>query len=276
MDPAEESRAPPLPPPQPPPADAGPPPGDSLWARFKHYVKRLGPAGPLAVMASTFPPIGGFILLGFIGSVAPWLQSHKGLGLFIYVTGFALSAALSLLPTYASSILGGWTFGFWVGWPAAMFAFTAATIIAWVVNTNVAGDRVLRIIEEHPKWEAVRKALIGSGFWKSFWILTLARVPPTSPFALMNFVVSTTKAPLLAYLLATVVGMAPRTAVAVWAAAHASTLNFKDTTDTWMYVLGLVVTIVVIAVIGHVANKAIHAATREREAEPSNPAAGPA
>jgi uncharacterized membrane protein YdjX (TVP38/TMEM64 family) len=142
-----------------------------------------------------------------------------------------------------------------------MFGFTAATIIAGVNNTNVAGDRVLKIIEEHPKWEAVRKALIGSGFWRTFWILTLARVPPTSPFALLNFVVSTTKAPLSAYLLATVVGMAPRTAVAVWAAAHASTLNFRDTTGTWMYVLGLAVTVAVVVVIGHVANKAIHSAT---------------
>ena len=237
---------------------------ESLWARLKRFVRRLGPAGPLAVMASTFPPIGGFILLGFINSVAPWLQSHKGLGLVIYVAGFTSSAALSLLPTYACSILGGWTFGFWWGWPAAMFSFMAATLVAWVVNTTVAGDRVVEIIREHPKWEVVRKALIGSGFWKSFWILTLARVPPTSPFALMNFVVSTTKAPLLAYLLATLIGMAPRTAVAVWAAAHASTLDLRDKGSTGMYFFGLFVTIVVIAIIGHIANKAIHSATRDR------------
>ena len=83
-------------------------------------------------------------------------------------------------------------------------------------------------------------------------------------FALMNFVVSTTKAPLLAYLLATLIGMAPRTAVAVWAAAHASTLDLRDKGSTGMYFLGLFVTIVVIAIIGHIANKAIHSATRDR------------
>jgi uncharacterized membrane protein YdjX (TVP38/TMEM64 family) len=239
---------------------------ETVWQRINRFVRRLGPAGPLAVMASTFPPIGGFVLLGFIGSVAPWLQSHRGLGLCIYIASFASSAALSLLPTYACSILGGWTFGFWIGWPAAMVSFVAATLIAWLVNSSVAGDRVVEIIREHPKWEAVRKALIGSGFWKSFWILTLARVPPTSPFALMNFVVSTTQAPLLAYLLATLVGMAPRTAAAVWAASHASKLDLKDTGGTWMFGLGLLLTVIVIAVIGHVANKAIHTATRDHSA----------
>jgi uncharacterized membrane protein YdjX (TVP38/TMEM64 family) len=249
---------------QDPPAPALPQPQDQpLRSRITCYIKRLGPAGPLAVMASTFPAIGGFVLLGFINSLAPWLRSHQQLGLLIYVGGFASSAALSLLPTYACSILGGWTFGFWVGWPAAMFSFTAATLIAWIVNSSVAGDRVVAIIAEHPKWEAVRRALIGSGFWKSFWILTLARVPPTSPFALMNFVVATTKAPLPAYLLATLIGMAPRTAAAVWAAAHASTLDLLDTGGKWMFVLSLALTLAVIAAIGHVANRAIHAATRE-------------
>ena len=233
------------------------------WQRTKRFVRRLGPAGPLAVMASTFPPIGGFVLLAFGGPVSRWLSSHGWIGVLIYVSGFTSSAALSLLPTYACSLLGGLSFGFWIGWPAAMFSFTAATLVAWIVNTTVAGDRVLEIIREHPRWEVVRKALVGSGFWKSFWILTLARVPPTSPFALMNFVVSTTKAPLLAYLLATLVGMAPRTAAAVWAAAHFRTLDLKDTEGTGMFVLGLVITIVVIVIIGHVANKAIHTATRD-------------
>jgi uncharacterized membrane protein YdjX (TVP38/TMEM64 family) len=251
------------------PLEAPPaPPPASLWPRIKHFIRRLGPAGPLAVMASTFPPIGGFIMLGFINSLAPWLRSHRELGLLMYVGAFASSAALSLLPTYACSILGGWTFGFWIGWPAAMFSFTAATLIAWIVNTAVAGDRVVAIIAEHPKWEAVRRALIGSGFWKSFWILTLARVPPTSPFALMNFVVATTKAPLLAYLLATLVGMAPRTAAAVWAAAHASTLNLNDRVSTVVYVLGLLLTIAVVAIIGHVANRAVRAVTRDHAPAP--------
>src|SRR5688572_14100130 len=50
------------------------PPPPTMWQRIQRTVKRLGPAGPLAVLAGTFPPIGGFILIGFISRLAPWLQ----------------------------------------------------------------------------------------------------------------------------------------------------------------------------------------------------------
>src|SRR5204862_2038969 len=48
-----------------------PPPG--AWGKFKTFIKRLGPAGPLAVLVATFPPLGGFVLIGLISRLAPWL-----------------------------------------------------------------------------------------------------------------------------------------------------------------------------------------------------------
>jgi hypothetical protein len=39
------------------------------------------------------------------------------MGLVIYVGGFATMAALGTPPTYACSILGGWTFKFWSASP---------------------------------------------------------------------------------------------------------------------------------------------------------------
>ena len=232
------------------------------WRRIRETIRRLGPAGPLAVFTSTFPPIGGFVLLGLVTRIAPLLRQSLGWGLTIYIGGFAASAALSLLPTYACSVLGGWTFGFAIGFPAAILAFMAATLIAWWVNSAVAGDRVIDILKEHPRWEAVRKALVGSGFWKSFFILTLIRVPPTSPFAAVNFMAATTRAPLGAFLLATGIGMAPRTGVVVWASAHAATLDFSSGTDRWMYFAGLGVTLAVVWIIGVIANRAVTRVTQ--------------
>ena len=80
-------------------------------------------------------------------------------------------------------------------------------------------------------------------------------------FAAVNFILGTTRAPLVAYLLATLVGMAPRTAAAVWAAAHASKLDFHDSTQIWIFVGGLIVTLAVIGVIGEIANKAVKRVT---------------
>jgi uncharacterized membrane protein YdjX (TVP38/TMEM64 family) len=238
-----------------------PVPPQGWWQKGRAFVRRLGPAGPLAVLSGTFPPLGGFILIGFIAQIAPWLRAHQGVGLLIYVGGFSTLAALALLPTYACSILGGWTFGFWVGFPASMAAFCGASLLAYLINSRAAGDRVVDIIREHPKWEAVRAALMDAGFWKAFWIVTLLRLPPTSPFAAANFIMGTIRAPLVPFILGTAIGMAPRTGVVIWAAAHASQLNFKDTGQNWLFAAGLVVTVFVVVILGHYANEAVKRAT---------------
>jgi uncharacterized membrane protein YdjX (TVP38/TMEM64 family) len=229
---------------------------------FATFFRRLGPAGPLAVFAATFPPLGGFVLIGLISRIAPWLRAHPAEGLVLYVGGFSALAALSLLPTYACAILGGWTFGFAVGFPASMAAFVLSGLGAYAIAARAAGDRVVEIVREHPRWEAVRVALLDCGFWKAFWIVTLVRLPPTSPFAAANFVMGTTRAPLIPYLLGTFVGMAPRTGVVVWAAAHASTLDFAQARNVWSYVIVVVVTLAVVAIIGKYANDAVRHATR--------------
>lgn len=235
----------------------------TFWSRLRALIKRLGPAGPLAVMSSTFPPLGGFVLLGFITRIAPWLQANPIQGLLIYITGFTLMAGLALLPTYACAILGGWTFGFAVGFPAAIFSFVAAALVAYLVYLRAAGNRVVDIIHEHPRWETVVRAMIRSGFWKAFWITMLIRLPPTAPFAATNFVMGTVKAPLLAFLLGTAVGMAPRTGVAVWAAAHASTLDFSGGSgQLWKWLLAVGVTVAVVIYIGQWATNAVKRATQ--------------
>lgn len=243
--------------------DAAPP--ATLWRRTKAFFRRLGPAGPLAVVAATCPPIGAAVLIGLITRIAPWLNAHKGLGLFIFVFGFASLAALALLPTFAASFLAGWAFKFAVGFPAAMTAFVLAALLSYLINGRAAGDRVVTLVREHPKWEAVRAALLDAGWWKAFWIVLLIRLPPTSPFAAFNFLMGTMKAPLVPFLLGTLVGMAPRTGAAVWAASHASELNFADTKSVWYSAVAIGVTVVVVAIIGHYANQAVHKVTRQNQ-----------
>jgi uncharacterized membrane protein YdjX (TVP38/TMEM64 family) len=237
-----------------------PPP--TLWERCRATVKRLGPAGPLAVLAATFPPLGGFVLLGLVTRIGPWLNGFGWLGPSILVVGFSLAAGLSLLPTYACSCLAGYAFKFTLGFSASMAAFVAAALVAYVVSARAAGDRVIEIVREHPKWEAVRVALLGAGFWRSLGIITLIRVPPTSPFAAANFIMGTIRAPLVPYLLGSLIGMAPRTAAVVWMAGHAATTDFSEGKNIWNYAIAAGSTLVVVAVIGHIATRAVHRVTR--------------
>ena len=233
----------------------------SRWQRFKTFINRLGPAGPLALLAATFPPLGGFVLIAYSSRLAIWLRAHPGSGLWIYLVGAAALTALAMLPTYACAFLGGWTFGLWLGFPISMAAFCGGALLAYIINARAAGERVVAIVKEHPKWEAVRVALLGSGFWKSLWIITLLRLPPQSPFAATNFILATTRAPIGAYVLATFIGMAPRTTAAMWAASHASKLDFSDGKSIWSFTIGLIVTIAIVAIIGHLAKQAIKRVT---------------
>lgn len=221
------------------------------------FLTQLGPAGPLAVIAATLPALGGFLLLGTLPWVGGWLRTHIELGLPLYVVGFILLAGLALLPTYAQALLGGWAFGPWLGIPAALAGFGGGALLAYAIARRAAGRRVVHLIEAHPKWHVVYKALLCGGFWKTFGIVALLRLPPNSPFALTNLVLATTRVAAGPYLLGTIIGMLPRTAAAVIVASHLATLDFGQARNMWLLVGGVVLTLIVLAIIGRVANRAL-------------------
>lgn len=232
--------------------------GGGTWDKARDYFRRLGPAGYLAIIASTLPPLGGFVLIGLSGNyVAPWLRQHGTYGAVIYAAGFTLLAGFALLPTYAQSLLGGWAFGLKVGVLGALAGFAGASCIAYAIARRAAGDRVIGIINEHPKWRAVYEALLGRGFWRTLGIVTLIRIPPNSPFALTNLVMAATRVPLSIYLIGTVVGMAPRTAAVVYLGTQLKDWNAEGPSSKWGFAISVVVTIVVVGVVGHIANKAL-------------------
>ena len=121
----------------------------------------------------------------------------------------------------------------------------------------IARDRVLTVIAERPRWHAVHRALLGSESGRTLLVVTLLRIPPASPFALTNFVLAAGRVPLWDYTLGTLIGIAPRTAAAAFAAAGLEQLRFKNVSENWMVVAGIIVTIVVCVVLGVLSNRAL-------------------
>lgn len=230
-------------------------------------VRRLGPASLLAAGALLLPPVGGILILTYMDTIARWFDAHPGAGPWIYAAAFALFAGLALLPTYAQSILGGWAFGVVVGFPAALCGFVGGAVLGYAVARPTASERVTTLIREHPKWQAVRDALVGGSFWKTLGIVTLLRLPPNSPFALTNLVLASVRVPLPIYVIATAVGMSPRTFAAVWlgAALHERFTSIREgleaETPWWWMAVGIVLTLIVLGVIGVIANKALERVT---------------
>jgi uncharacterized membrane protein YdjX (TVP38/TMEM64 family) len=238
------------PPPAAPPAD-----GSGTF-------RRLGSVGPLAIAASVFPLIGFVTVLSQLNNLAPWLKSHAETGVAIYIALFIVLAGIALLPTHAAAILGGWAFGFSEGYPAAMAGFLGGALVGYGIARPAAGRRVVDLIDEHPKWKAVYVALLGSGFWKTLGIVALLRLPPNSPFAITNLVLAATRVALIPYALGTLIGMAPRIGLVVWLSSHASQLDLGIGKDRWILVGGAVIAILVLAIIGTIAKRAVARVTQ--------------
>ena len=144
-------------------------------------------------------------------------------------------------------------------------------MIGYVVARRASGDRVVSLIEEKPKWRAVHRALLGSGPAKTFLIVTLLRVPPNSPFAITNLVLAATRVPAAIYLLATVVGMSPRTIATVYIGSTLVNYGDKSPSQKWFTIGGIIGIVIVASIIGTIAKRAVEKVTQATDASPADP-----
>lgn len=226
--------------------------------------REAGPAGILAIAWTLLPAVLGLTLLVQLGAISEWLGSMGNLGIVVYISIFAVSAGLGLLPTYAQAILGGWVFGTLVGIPAALAGFTLASAIGYAIARLVSGERIEAMLRRHRKAETIKQALIGNGLWRTFGIVTLIRIPPNSPFALTNLLIAACGVKFGICLIATAIGMLPRTAVAVFFAAAARSTGatdiqtfVKDGLGFWALAIGIVVMLIVLMIISAIAKRAL-------------------
>lgn len=234
---------------------------DSIGAIFK----RLGPAAWLGVIWTIFPGVMGILLLTNMDYATETLDRLEfPLDIALYVGIFIITAGLGLLPTYSQAILAGFAFQVAWGFPAALLGFGGASIIGYFIAERVARKKVEAEIHHHPKAEIVRDAFIRHGYARALLILTLLRVPPNSPFALMNYVMSVSGVKLVPFLIATIVGMAPRTFVAVWIGAQVDSWDEIEK-PKWLVIGGIVLAIAILVALGKLANKAIEQAIKRGE-----------
>lgn len=238
-------------------ADApAPPTPPNLWTR-------LGPAALLGLAWAVMPGIMGFVIFfGVRAEVADWFASHSlPLALTLYIAAFILAAGLGLLPTWAQATIGGYAFGMWGGFFGALAGFTGASILGYAIARAVALRRVDAEMATNAKARAVRDELVGKGPWRTFATVALLRFPPNSPFALMNLALAATRVPLGTYIAGTAVGMAPRTLAYAWIGTTVQDWD-QAGVPKWMTIAGVISALVVLGILGHLANKAVERVKR--------------
>jgi uncharacterized membrane protein YdjX (TVP38/TMEM64 family) len=232
-------------------------------------VRRLGPAGPAAIVTAFLPVLGSLFLFGVLTEFGPWLRSHGTTGLVAYIFAFAGLTGFSLLSNNAPSVLGGWAFGFAAGYPAALCGCMVGAMIGYSIARGVSGHRVTDVIAEHPKWQAVCAYLVGRGFVRTVALIALVRL--CMPFGFTNFVLGALRIAPLTFFSGTLLGLGPRAAIVVYVASKLAELDLKLTGHRWLLGVSVILTILVLALIGHLANQAIAKVTATQADSPATP-----
>jgi uncharacterized membrane protein YdjX (TVP38/TMEM64 family) len=225
-------------------------------------LRRLGPAGPAALLASVLPTVGVLTLLGLIRQFAPALRSFGPAAPAMIAAAVTLLCGLCILPTYSVSILCGWALGAIVGWPTALITLAAAALLGFATARLIVRDRVAAAVCEAPRAEAVRRALVHSGFWRTVFIVAVVRISPVPPFGLTNLLMASVRCPLGAFVLGTILGLVPQTALLVPMAARLEELDFRQRPG--LFVLSIVATVVAFTVLGQIGRKALGRVARDR------------
>ncbi|MFN0131185.1 MAG: TVP38/TMEM64 family protein [Phycisphaerales bacterium] len=224
-------------------------------------ARRLGPAGILAIGAAILPPLGSIALFASMGWLGPWLRGHDDAGVVLYIVAFAVLGGIALLPTYAQSALGGFAFGAAIGIPAAILGFAGGAVIGYEIARRASKERVMRLLDEHPKWRAVRDALVDRrrGFWRTAGVVALIRVPPNSPFALTNLAMAAVKVPWGPFVVGTIVGMVPRTAAAgiLGAGVKEFTVGTVLGGPRWMIAVKIALMVGMVMLLGFIAKRTL-------------------
>jgi uncharacterized membrane protein YdjX (TVP38/TMEM64 family) len=99
-------------------------------------------------------------------------------------------------------------------------------MISYWLAHRIVHHRVEDVIHEHPRWEVVRNALVGGNTMRSIGIIVLLRLSPLLPYETTNVLLAMCGVRPLPYLVGTLIGVAPRTALIVLAASRAERLDF--------------------------------------------------
>lgn len=228
-----------------------------LWGA----AKRLGPAGPLALLSGALPPLGGTVVILMIPVIAPWLRDHGYLGPPLAVLLGAALGATMILPMYSFMAVCGWAFGPVVGVGTALCGVVLGALLNYAWARLVCRDRVTQLIEEKPKWAVVYRELIHASPGRALLLATLIRIPPGFPFALTNFLMAAVRVPLKTVLLAAFFGSIPRTVVVAVTAAKLSSLSEQQKLGPWTIGLAVAGTVLSLVVISRLAMRALARAT---------------
>jgi uncharacterized membrane protein YdjX (TVP38/TMEM64 family) len=196
------------------------------------------------------------------------LQQLTPIQTLLYFVVIAITMAFALTPTTFVALVTGFYFG-WMGLPGMVVAYALAALVGYQVASSLDHGRMLSFLHHFPKADAVMRELKN----ESWQLIVLTRISPVLPFALMTFVLAVMRIDRRKFLLASVVGMLPRSLFFYWLGTKAQdVISLVSDPDTGTAGKLLVVGLVIVSVFGlyYIFNRALQRAlsgSREKTVE---------
>ena len=169
---------------------------------------------------------------GDLGEMRDELDSLGAVAVLVLV-GIALVHAVVPFPAEFPTAAAGFVFGFALGFPLMVFAWTLSCLVAYALARGI-GPPLLDRLAGKERMEATDK-LIERGGWP---ILLAGRLIPVVPYNLVSYAAGATRVPLGRFTWTTAVGVVPLTALTALLGQRLQEPRFDDPV-LWLIVLGV-------------------------------------
>ena len=214
------------------------------------------------IVLTRYLPIASYIM-----SMLEWTES---LGVWgpVVVALFYIVACVFFIPGSIVTLGAGFLFGTVVGTITVSIGSTMGAAAAFLVGRFLMREMIEKKVEGNPKFAAIDKGVGEQGFK----IVLLSRLSPVLPFILLNYAYGLTKVSFWEYVLASWIGMLPGTIMYVYFGSTAGQLAKiaageveGGSARTIFFVIGLIITVVVVVLVTRTAQKAL------KDAVPGSP-----
>ncbi|QKG53533.1 TVP38/TMEM64 family protein [Hymenobacter sp. BRD67] len=157
------------------------------------------------------PLLGSTSALGLLYERPTLLHELSPSQSLLYFLVVGLTMALALTPTTFVAIITGYYFG-WSGLAGMVVAYALASALGYELARRLDHGKLRSFLHHFPKADAV----LGELQSQSWSLIILTRLSPVLPFALMTFVLAIVGVARRRFLVASVVGMLPRSLFFYW------------------------------------------------------------
>jgi uncharacterized membrane protein YdjX (TVP38/TMEM64 family) len=170
---------------------------------------------------------------GDLGEMRSELDSLGGVAVLVLL-GIALVHAVVPFPAEFPTAAAGFVFGFAIGFPLMVLAWTLSCLVAYGLARGVGPPLLDRLVGRE-RMEATDR-LIARGGWP---ILVAGRLIPVVPYNLVSYAAGATRVPLGRFTWTTAVGVAPLTALTALLGQRLQEPRFDDPV-LWAILLGVI------------------------------------